>query len=145
MKTAYILALTVMVSSAPAFAREGFGGRDRSVASAKTSAPEIVKWIGEISDSSSEHTTTHGHSLEFVNKETGNSYDIVDSPELVKLHHESEKNYLVEIEAEKTPRFLFWGNNLIVKNFKVLDETASVPHLPAPEPSQIKVRGGRDR
>jgi len=132
MKKSYLLALILLVSSGNLYAREGIGPIiDRKPAS---TGPEIVKWIGEISNSASDHTTLHNHSLEFKNRETGKTYDIVDSPDLVKVHHENEKNYLVEIEAEKTPRFLFWGGNLIVKNFKILGETASVPHLPAPQP-----------
>jgi hypothetical protein len=105
---------------------------------------EIVKWVGEIGDEASDHTTEHSHRLKFINQETGKSYDIVDSPELVRLHHDTEKNYLVEIEAEITPKFLLWGGNLIAKSFKVLEETASVPHLESLKPTK-EFRGGRDR
>jgi|JI10StandDraft_1071094.scaffolds.fasta_scaffold349488_2 hypothetical protein len=147
MKKSYLLALALMASSLNVYAsREGMGPREPRAT--QPSTPEIVKWVGEISDSASDHTTLHDHKLEFKNRETGKTYDIVDSPELVKLHHENEKNYSVEIEAEKTPRFLFWGGNLIVKNFKVLDETASVPHLAPRAPSSTGREfrgGGRDR
>ena len=135
--------LGLVTSYSAAFARGGDGSNfERRPAK---SEPEIVKWVGEIKDEASDHTTEHGHSLEFVKKDDGKEYDIVDSPELVKLHHETEKNYLVEVEAEKTPRFLFWGGNLIVKNFKVLEETASVPHLaPIKRAANVReFRGGR--
>jgi hypothetical protein len=143
MKKSYLFALALMASSLNVYAAR----EPREVTNRQPASPEIVKWVGEISDSASDHTTQHGHDLEFRNRATGDTYDIVDSPELVKLHHETEKNYLVEIEAEKTSRFLFWGGNLIVKNFKVLNETASVPHLAAPAPVRTTTRefGGRNR
>ncbi len=91
-----------------------------------SSNKKIVRWVGEIKDDNVEldHTTKHQHDLEFTNEETGKSYDIVSSDALVKLHCETGKNYLVEIEAELTPRVLFWGNNLNITKFKVLKETS---------------------
>lgn len=140
MTKSYLVAIFILATTLNAQARDGISPREFS--NSKPSPPEIVKWIGEISDSASDHTTLHNHSLEFKSLETGKSYDVVDSPELVKIHHDKEKNYLVEIEAEKTPRFLFWGGNLIVKNFKVLNEIASVPHLAPPEHTTREFRGG---
>ncbi len=139
-KTVAVVCLGLLTSYSFAFARGGDrSGFDRQPVKYE---PEIVKWIGEVKDEASDHTTEHQHSLEFTKKDNGKEYDIVDSPELVKLHHETEKNYLVEIEAEKTPRFLFWGGNLIVKNFKVLEETAVVPHLePTKRTSSVREIG----
>lgn len=117
---ALIAVASLSVHSAFAIERDG-GPRFNREPSVK-SEPEIVKWIGEVRDEPSSHTTNHEHELTFVKKDDGENYDIVDSPELVKLHHETEKNFLVEIEAEKTPRFLFWGGNLVVKNFRVINE-----------------------
>lgn len=141
MKKSYFFVLALVASSMNVYAVH----EPREAKNVPPSPPEIVKWVGEISDSASDHTTLHGHKLEFKNRETGDTYNIVDSPKLVKLHHETEKNYLVEIEAEKTSRFLFWGGNLIVKNFKVLSETASVPHLAPPPAVRSTARdfGGR--
>lgn len=108
---------------------ERWRSRLTRLASKRKAEPEIVKWVGEIRDDASTHTTEHVHNLEFVRQNDGSSYDIVESPELVKLHHETEKNFLVEIEAEITSRFLFWGGNLVVKKFKVLQETSeALPH-----------------
>jgi len=81
---------------------------------------ETVKWIGEIKEEFCDPTTNDLHELKFVKKDDGKKYDIVEGPALEKLHSEISKNALVEIEAEKTPKFLFWGGNLIVKNFKVI-------------------------
>lgn len=139
---AVVVCLGLLTSYSSAFARGGDRvGFDRRPSEFK---PEIVKWVGEIKDEASAHTTKHQHALEFIKRDDGKVYDIVDSPDLVKLHHETEKNYLVEIEAEKTPRFLFWGGNLIVKNFRIVDELGTVPHLPPPPSSPVReFRGGR--
>jgi hypothetical protein len=123
LNTLAVLAICLTVSNSYAFRGDGIeknmGSKQES-----TSEPEIVKWVGEVKDDWSTHTTEHKHELEFVKKDDGKKYTIVDSPQLVQLHHESGKNYLMEIEAEKTPVFLFWGGNLIVKSFKVLGETS---------------------
>ena len=107
-------------------ASTGFAKGPHNKQTALPKPANVVSWVGEIKDTSLSHTTRHFHELEFTNKETGKSYDIVDSPELKKLHCESGKNFLVKIEAERTPRVLFWGNNLIVKSFTVLGETSEV-------------------
>lgn len=94
-----------------------------------TSETNTVKWVGEIHDDESTHNTRHWHELKFTKKDDGKTYDISSNPDMVKLHHDTEKNYLVEIEAEKTPRFLLWGGELVVKKFKILAETSDIiPH-----------------
>ena len=126
----YSLILTLFFVMQP-FAAQAKGPSEHSFKKQKY-VPEIVQWSGEVKDEPSSHTTEHKHELEFIKSGDGKTYDIVDSPELVKLHHESEKNFFVEIEAEKTPRFLFWGGNLIVRNFRVIRETSpSIPHRQA--------------
>lgn len=104
------------------------------------SASETVRWKGSISDSAQSHTTAHFHSLTFTRKDNGERYDIVDSPKLQKMHCENEGNYQLEIVAERTPSFLFWGNNLVVKDFKVVADAAvsRVPHRPAPSMPQLR-------
>lgn len=119
-----IVATGVAVSLAAQLTFAAAGDRSGALKSNGRSEPEIVRWTGEIKDSPSSHTTKHWHNLEFIRQSDGKEFDITSSPELVKLHHETEKNFLVEIEAEKTPRFLFWGGNLIVKSFRVLKETS---------------------
>ena len=144
-KSISFLLLGLLISTS-AFASRGDGRLlDRSDRRPAKAEPEIVKWVGEIKDEAATHTTDHKHELKFVKKDDGKEYAVVDSPELVKLHHESEKNFLVEIEAEKTPRFLFWGGNLIVKNFKILEEGSSVPHLAPPVRNKVEARIGRER
>jgi hypothetical protein len=109
---------------------------------AASSKDNIVNWIGYI-DSDGDHNTKHNHSIEFVRKTDGKSFDVVDSPELEEVHCKSSKKLLVEINAKRTPRVLFWGNNLIVNNYKILKEVGDLPHRkykPRPEPM-----GGRSR
>ncbi len=113
--SATLLALPLISS---AMEREGRMTQIERMERDRASAPEIVKWVGTIKDDADSHPAEH--ELAFTRKDNGATYDIVDSPELVKLHHDTEKNYVVEIEAEKTSKFLFWGGNLIVKNFRVI-------------------------
>ena len=123
----FVSTLTVNAFALPG---EGRGGLDHDVSkNTKTEKPkpEIVKWEGYV-EADGGHTTRHDHELEFVRKSDGESFSIVDSPDLEKAHCDSSKKLRVKIEAEKTSRFLFWGGNLIVKNFEVLEELAQIPH-----------------
>lgn len=110
-------------------AHGGDQGRiDRSyVKKPAKSKPEIIKWEGYI-ESDGGHTTRHDHYLEFVRKSDGESFNIVDSHAIEKVHCDTSKKLLVKIEAEKTSRFLFWGGNLIVNKFEVLEQVASLTH-----------------
>lgn len=106
--------------------------------------------IGEVTDDRFSHTTEHDHELTFKNQDTGEVFKIVDSPNLVKLHHETEKNFLIEAQVAKTPKVLFWGGNLVVKNFRVIKETSdAIPHYVIEKsarksPASVR-RIGRDR
>lgn len=88
-----------------------------------------VRWTGVVKDSDFYHTTDHRHQLKFIRDQDGKSFDIVDSDAIVKLHHNKERDLRVEIDGEITSKFLFWGGNLVVKNYKVLAELDKRPHL----------------
>lgn len=116
----------------------------------KAAEDNTMTWVGEIKDTPRTHTTDHRHALEFTRDSDGESFDIVDSPDLKKLHHDSGKNFRIEAQVELTPKFLFFGGNLIVKSFKVIEETSpSIPHvIPTPREStrnlgerSLRVRG----
>ena len=94
--------------------------------------PTIVVLEGELQDgkNSNHEKDNCFHDLKFVTDE-GKTYSIVNSPQLLKLHHENEKNYRLSIKAEVTPRFLFWGGNLVVDSFSVLNEVSTSPHIVA--------------
>lgn len=142
MKTLYSFTVVILFFSINVYALKDNFRPERSIGNSNTSVlPNIVKWTGTISDSPDNHTNKHTHDLIFTKNDSKEQYEIIDSPDLVKIHHNNEKNYLIEIEAEKTTRFLFWGGNLIVKNFKIINETESVPHLhEADKSSDIKFR-----
>ena len=125
-----ILFVSTFSVSAFALPGEGRGGFDRGIdknTKSEKSEPEIVKWEGYV-EADGGHTTRHDHDLEFVRQSDGETFDIVDSPALEKVHCDTSKKLRVKIEPEKTSRFLFWGGNLIVKNFEVLEELDQVPH-----------------
>ena len=105
---------------------------------------KVLKWTGEIMDDSSTHTTRHTHDLKFIKSDTGERFSIVDSPEIQQYHHQLGKYFIAEIEGEKTDRFLFWGDNLVVKKFKVIQVTSdTIPHtepIHRPLVSRVKDR-----
>lgn len=95
-----------------------------------------VAWTGRLFDSPSTHNTTHGHYLMFEDSASKKVYDIVDSPELEKLHHETNRNYQIKIEGRITPKFLFFGGNLVVSKYEILGESEEIPLNPAPAPTR---------
>ncbi|MDZ4660138.1 MAG: hypothetical protein SGJ18_00830 [Pseudomonadota bacterium] len=109
------------------FDRESLLFRGKAVTESPTEDNEMVVWVGRIDDKNARHNQ-HQHDLKFSKKDDGRSFDL-DSEGLTNLHHDTEKNYLVEIVAVKTPRFLFWGNDLKVRSFRVLEELEAVPHV----------------
>ncbi|MCB0362477.1 MAG: hypothetical protein KDD35_07135 [Bdellovibrionales bacterium] len=119
MKALHIAFITTVIALAqvvPAFGRDHGPDFDRAQ---KRSAykPEIVSWTGIV------HSVLDNEvDLQFVRNDDKEKFDIVDSPDLEKFDWVNHKSRLVKIEAEKTPRFLFWGGNLIVKNFEILKE-----------------------
>lgn len=130
------LVIFALVSTFPAYSRENhFSGKDKDEAKGPTN--EKVVWTGTISDDPSSHNSNHDHLLKFKKRDDGQEYSVIDSPSLVAAHHEKNRVLLVEIEGEVTPRFLFWGNNLVVKNFKVIDEIGPIlTHKVAPSSPQ---------
>ena len=104
---------------------------------------QTVKWTGSVYDKSSSHTSDHFHSLIFKNNETMEEFDIVDSENLSKLHHDTNKNFVAEVEGYITSKFLFWGGNLVVTSYKVLEESDAGPHTAAAKIPNIGRGGNR--
>lgn len=102
-------------------------------------AQNFVYLTGLVYDNPSTHTTTHGHSLNFKEAESMKSYGIVDSPEIERLHHETNKNFTVRVEGRITPKFLFFGGNLVVTKFEVLAESEVIALNASPVPSNFRV------
>ena len=86
----------------------------------------MLKWSGRVYDLKDSHTTSHQHELLFKDSETNKIYDVVKSPEIEKLHHDTNKHYDVEIEGYLTSKFLFWGGNLVITKFNILDESDEI-------------------
>lgn len=108
------------------------------------SSSEIVKWTGVVQEEGGYHTPNHrfDHDLEFILQENGQTFNIENNPELLAIHSAKEKNLLVEIDATKSDRFLFWGGNLTIKSFKVIKELNDIAHH---EPPRSKEPSGRFR
>lgn len=109
-------------------------------------AAESVKWTGVVQERSGHHTPSHDmkHELELV-KEDGERINIVDSPSLMNLHKEKDRNLVVELSGELTSQFLFWGGNLVVKDFKVLEEGDEIAHYEIQRPRTIDREIGSGR
>lgn len=140
----YIFALiSTLTLTANAEAR---GGHRSSDFGPKTKyVPEILELKGVVR-SDGNHQTDCGVDLELVESETGKTYSISEPGELAQLHCSKEKNFLVTLKAERTSKFLFWGGNLEVQEFQVLEELEAQPHIQAQntrEPSFDRGAGRR--
>lgn len=106
---------------------------------------------GVVYDEPSSHDDRHNHALKFRENSTGRIYSLAENDQLLSLHHNTEKNILVEIKGEVKSQFLIWGQELVVKEFKVLEEVGEkIPHAKFKDASkdlrsfQNRVRSGRD-
>ena len=104
-----------------AFDRD-FGQRTKYV-------PEIIEITGTVRSRGPHALNTCNIRLEIVEEATGEVFKISEPAELASLHCSTEKDLNVSMKAEKTPRFLFWGGNLKVKEFEVLEELEAQPHI----------------
>lgn len=93
--------------------------------------PEILDLKG-IVKSDGVHDSDCDIDLELVDQASGRSYSISEPGELLALHCSKEKDFLVTMKAERTPKFLFWGGNLNVQAFEILEEMETQPHIEAP-------------
>ena len=127
LKQTAALSLTILILSSSSFAR--MRGDDlREEKRKRVVKLEKVHLKGTIF-SSENHSKNGTHGLSFKDEKTGKVFDIVDSPEIQNLNCKEGKDLLVSLNAEKTDEFLFWGGNLIVKNFKILKELGKRKHV----------------
>lgn len=108
-------------------------------------AQESVNWTGILNESEGYHFIGHkfGHDLQFVRQSDGKKFSVINSEELEELHGNIEKNLLIKITAEITPKFLFWGGNLVVQDFKVVAELDQIPHKKYEKPSSADFNSDR--
>jgi len=69
-----------------------------------------------------------GYSIYFKS-DSGETYEVVNSPEINKLLEKEEKTFAVRIDGELTPEFLFWGGNLVIKSFSILGKKPAPQHV----------------
>lgn len=92
--------------------------------------------VGKITEDRYDHTTKHEHKLKFIRIDDGKEFDIEDSPALVSEHCRTEKGPVVEVEGYLKNKFLFWGGNLVVTNYKV-HEDIEVPAIRHVDPKTL--------
>lgn len=73
------------------------------------------------------HSVGHGCALEFEDAASNKTYSVVDSPDLEKRYCPGDRDLKVTVSGELTPRFLFWGGNLKVSSFSVVEELNAMP------------------
>ncbi len=143
MRKSFIWMFLILFTQVPqAFSNEGSLDRMRQAEPASV-AQEIQKLTGVVRCQEYSHGSTHDCDLEIVEDSTGNQMDIVESPDLLKRHCQNDRELRVSLTAEKTPRFLFWGGNLKVKNFEILEELRPMRKSALlSERPRVRIRGG---
>ncbi len=81
--------------------------------------------------------------IEFVSADGTHKYDVSDSPEVTNLIRKNESSYIVKIDGELTPRFLFWGGDLVVKSFEILGKRPAPSHLVVSSSTRDRFPEGR--
>lgn len=94
-------------------------------------SPEVLDLKGIVRSDGS-HASDCNIDLELVVQDSGKIYSISDPGELAALHCTKEKNFSVTMKAERTPKFLFWGGNLKVQSFEIIEELEAQPHKKVP-------------
>lgn len=125
----YIFALIFSLTIS-AYAEPRGGARDLDFDTSTKYVPKILELKG-IVKSDGTHKEDCDVDLELVESETNKIHSISEPGELSQLHCAKEKDFLVSMKAERTPKFLFWGGNLKVQEFQVLEELESQPHIQA--------------
>lgn len=93
----------------------------------KADEANTLTLTGSIVCNPNTHTTDHDHELLFKEEGSDREFDIVDSPALVSYHHQNDKNLKAQINGYITSKFLFWGGNLVVTSYEILEEGESQP------------------
>lgn len=92
--------------------------------------PEIVSFVGEVrcmegKGDDGDTSQQAGCEARLIRAD-GKVLRVDSDNSLAKLASQSPaKHLLVKVEVEKTPKFLFWGGNLELLEFEILDETSS--------------------
>jgi len=106
-----------------------------AMASNQNESTNKVSWTGVVRCEKYSHANEHGCDLEFENSDTSKTISVVESPDLLKRHCENDRDLKVKVAGELTPRFLFWGGNLKISSFEVIEELS-----PMPETAKLSAR-----
>lgn len=126
-KNIKLMAVTLTLltlTTASVFAREDSPSSLRNLRGSKEIQLEVVKWAGTVRCKGSCEMSQDKCELEFV-KEDGEALPIADNLVLERKHCEKCRDLQVRIGAEKTPKFLFWGNVLKIRTFEVIKELSA--------------------
>ena len=77
----------------------------------------MIQWRGTVR---CEEPGAQSCTLVFT-REDGEEFSVVDNALLLSRVTGAAGKLAVRVTGKKTPKFLFWGNLLVVENFDVLD------------------------
>lgn len=91
---------------------------------------EIVSFKGIVKSVDKHKAGAHcSVTLQFIDDESGKSFELENAEKLEALHCETEKDFIVTLTAQKETKFLFWGGGLKMTSFEILGERESEPHI----------------
>ena len=79
----------------------------------------FTEWVDTL-EVNSPHLKGVKDSVHFIRKADKSHFKIVDSNKIETLALSSNSKLTVEIEGYITPKILWWGNNLVVTNYKII-------------------------
>lgn len=83
-----------------------------------------VSWVGTFSCDEKQHGPTHKKDhrcdLQFVNNDSGESWNVKENPGLSELHQKYDGAVTARIEAMRSPRYLLGGSYVDVKQIAVV-------------------------
>lgn len=105
--------------------RQALAGPDISPRHSMPPPPrlEIVEWQGSVA-CDDQPEPGEPCDLRFTREPDGDEFSIAIPGKLAELEWGSGVSRRVRLRAKRTPKFLFWGNELVVIDFWMLDENA---------------------
>ena len=82
-------------------------------------------FIGRIQCANDSHLKTNSCKLEFVST-SGKIFELRENEFLENQHCLNHKDLIVTMTAVKQPQFLFWGGDLIVLGFSIIEEVEPI-------------------
>lgn len=128
-------ALLISLVFSSAFARDHFDD-SRFDRIRREPEKQAVKWTGTIRCAGESTAEAHEDcDMEFVRDEDQEVISLESTPALVAAHCKRTSDLRVKLEGEVTPQFLFWGGELKVSSFEILNEVKREVTLRESKPS----------